>query len=67
MRDISRGTGARSRPSNDRARKKRKEADRPNVRLAAQEFLEKAARELFNSKETGVKGPLRIISDEDDE
>nr|CAD1823147.1 unnamed protein product [Ananas comosus var. bracteatus] len=67
MRDISRGHGVRSRPSNDRARKKRKEADRPNVRLAAQEFLEKAARELFSSKESGMKGPLRIISDEDDE
>lgn len=70
MRDISRGDGVRSRASEKhKAKKKRKyqSSEKPSARAAAQEFLEKAARELLNSSECGVKGPLQNISDEDDE
>lgn len=70
MRDISRGDGGRSRaPEKHRAKKKRKyqSSEKPSARAAAQEFLEKAARELLSSGDCGVKGPLQNISDEDDE
>lgn len=70
MRDISRGNGARSRPSEQRRAKKKRRyesAEKPSARAAAQEFLEKAARELLSSSDCGLKGPLQNISDEDDE
>ncbi|XP_073004548.1 uncharacterized protein [Typha latifolia] len=64
MRDLSRADGVRS-----RAQKKRKHQlpEKPSVRMAAQEFLEKAARELLSSSNSGVKGPLQNISDDEDE
>ncbi|THU58303.1 hypothetical protein C4D60_Mb03t12790 [Musa balbisiana] len=70
LRDISRGDFVRIRPSdNHRAKKKRKQQkpERQSARAAAQEFLEKAARELIGAGELGLKGPLQEISDEEDE
>ena len=69
MRDISRGQVNRNRFDDRRTRKKRKlqTTDIHSVRSAAQEFLEKATRELFGSNDHGVKGPLRNeTSDEED-
>lgn len=69
MRDISRGQINRNRFDDRRTRKKRKHQTTENqsVRSAAQEFLEKAAQELFGSNDHGVKGPLRNdTSDEED-
>ncbi|KAH7659862.1 exosome complex protein LRP1 protein [Dioscorea alata] len=69
MRDISRGQVNRNRFDDRRTRKKRKHQTTENlsVRSAAQEFLEKAAQELFGSNDHGVKGPLRNeTSDEED-
>jgi len=69
MREISRGEGTRSSFSdNRRAQKKRKHtsSEKQSVRAAAEEFLEKAARELLGSNDHGVKGPSRNdISDEE--
>ncbi|RWV85428.1 hypothetical protein GW17_00052781 [Ensete ventricosum] len=70
LRDISRGDFVRIRSSdNHRAKKKRKQQkpEKPSARAAAQEFLEKAARELCGASELGLKGPLQEISDEEDE
>lgn len=68
MREISREDYARSRfVDNRRTQKKRKHSssEKQSVRAAAQEFLEKAARELLGSNDCEVQGPLRNeISDE---
>eukprot|EP00262_Sarcandra_glabra_P011044 TRINITY_DN26745_c0_g1_i1.p1 TRINITY_DN26745_c0_g1~~TRINITY_DN26745_c0_g1_i1.p1 ORF type:complete len:210 (+),score=37.41 TRINITY_DN26745_c0_g1_i1:114-743(+) len=69
MREISGGKGVKSRFSEGRtAHKKRKyqSYEKSSVREAAQEFLEKATRELIGSN-SDVKGPLRNeSSDEED-
>ncbi|KAK3121430.1 hypothetical protein QOZ80_8BG0652980 [Eleusine coracana subsp. coracana] len=41
--------------------------ERKSVRAAAEEFLAKAAQELVGSSDSRVKGPLRLIPDEDKE
>ncbi|WOK95050.1 hypothetical protein Cni_G03756 [Canna indica] len=60
MRDISRGNFV-----NHRANKKRKQQkpERQSARAAAQEFLEKAARELLGASDLAMKGPLQEVSD----
>ncbi|KAJ0989837.1 hypothetical protein J5N97_008193 [Dioscorea zingiberensis] len=61
MHDISKGGVNRNRFDDRRSRKKRKHqtSEKQSVRSAAQEFLEKAAHELFGSNDQGVKGPAR--------
>lgn len=48
--------------------KKRKyqSSEKQSVRSAAQEFLEKAARELLGDNKNGVKGPLQREDSDDD-
>ncbi|GJN09769.1 hypothetical protein PR202_ga27803 [Eleusine coracana subsp. coracana] len=41
--------------------------ERKSVRAAAEEFLAKAAQELMGNSDSRVKGPLRLIPDEDEE
>ena len=69
MKEISKRVGINNRRSDNRgARKKRKQEslEKTSVRVAAQEFLEKAARELLGHNSCGLKGPLRdIASDEE--
>ena len=68
MREISRGEDTRSGFPHNQVQKKRKHAssEKQSLRAAAEEFLEKAARELLGSNDHGVKGPLQNdISDEE--
>ncbi|PKA57608.1 hypothetical protein AXF42_Ash018583 [Apostasia shenzhenica] len=68
MREISRGKGnqCRSFPS-QRVKKKSKHqsSESQSLHAAAQEFLEKAAKELFGSNNSGVKGPCRDLASDD--
>lgn len=70
MREIGKGEGTRGRLTEHRSDpKKRKHwsSEKQSARIAAQEFLEKAARELLGSKNCGMKGPLQNdLSDEED-
>jgi CMP-N-acetylneuraminic acid synthetase len=71
LRDISRGNEARIRSfADNRARKKRRQHGsgtsslrEKSVRQAAEEFLQKAAKELVLSTDPDVRGPLRNLSD----
>lgn len=71
MRDISRG-GAKIKYTERTVQKKRKYyvTEKQSVRASAQEFLEKAARELLGNSKDAFKGPLAPpqlgSSDEDD-
>lgn len=60
MRVISKGEEGRMKYSDRNIQKKRKTPlhDMKSVREAAEEFLEKAARELLGENNGGVKGPL---------
>lgn len=60
MRAISKGEEGRMKYSDRNIQKKRKTPvnDMKSVREAAEEFLEKAARELLGENNGGVKGPL---------
>ncbi|KAK8949878.1 hypothetical protein KSP40_PGU016817 [Platanthera guangdongensis] len=53
---------------NNRVKKKAKyqSSDKQSVRAATHEFLEKAARELFGSNDSSVKGPLQNLSSDDE-
>ncbi|KAK6158766.1 hypothetical protein DH2020_006080 [Rehmannia glutinosa] len=68
MRKISQGEGPRSKYLDRSLQKKRKyqSAEKQSVRSAAQEFLEKAARELLGDNKNGVKGPLQLEDSDDD-
>ncbi|KAK4435753.1 Nuclear nucleic acid-binding protein C1D [Sesamum alatum] len=68
MREISRGEGPRINYSDRSLQKKRKyqTPEKQSVRAAAQEFLEKAARELLGDSKNGVKGPLQPEDSDDD-
>lgn len=68
MREISRGESSRSKYSDRSLQKKRKyqSSEKQSVRAAAQEFLEKAARELLGDNKNGVKGPLQPEDSDDD-
>ncbi|KAI0511853.1 hypothetical protein KFK09_012487 [Dendrobium nobile] len=66
---ISRGKGDRTTSfMTSRAKKKTKyqSTEKPSVRAAAQEFLEKAARELFGSNDLSVKGPLQHLNSDNE-
>lgn len=68
MRNISKGEGPKIKYTERSTRKKRKcdTSEKQSVQAAAQEFLEKAARELFGGNTDGFKGPL-IKSDSSSE
>ncbi|KAL0312125.1 UNVERIFIED_CONTAM: Nuclear nucleic acid-binding protein C1D [Sesamum radiatum] len=68
MREISRGESPRIKYSDRSLQKKRKyqASEKLSVRAAAQEFLEKAARELLGDNKNGVKGPLQPEDSDDD-
>lgn len=66
LRDLSRGGFVRRPPDHNRSKKKHK-PNKQSTRAAAQEFLEKAARELLGACEPGLKGPLQVISDQEDD
>ncbi|GFQ04368.1 nuclear nucleic acid-binding protein c1d [Phtheirospermum japonicum] len=68
MRSISRGEAPRINYLEKNLQKKRKyeSSERQSVRSAAQEFLEKAARELLGDSKNGIKGPLQHEDSDDD-
>ncbi|KAL6524203.1 hypothetical protein OROMI_031298 [Orobanche minor] len=68
MRKISQGESPRINYLERNVQKKRKyqSYDKQSVRSAAQEFLEKAARELLGDGKNGVKGPLQPEDSDDD-
>ncbi|KAH0461599.1 hypothetical protein IEQ34_009174 [Dendrobium chrysotoxum] len=69
LHDISRGKGDRTTSfMTSRAKKKAKyqSPEKQSVRAAAQEFLEKAARELFGSNDSSVKGPLQHLNSDNE-
>lgn len=69
MRDISRGEGSNIKYLERKVQKKRKyqSPNKQSVQSAANEFLEKAAREILGDSEGGRKGPLQAnSSDEED-
>ncbi|KAL0323954.1 UNVERIFIED_CONTAM: Nuclear nucleic acid-binding protein C1D [Sesamum calycinum] len=63
-----RGGSPRIKYSDRSLQKKRKyqASEKQSVRAAAQEFLEKAARELLGDNKNGVKGPLQPEDSDDD-
>lgn len=68
MRDISKGEGPRKHSeTNTWKRRKFQSSEKPSVQKAAQEFLEKAARELFGGNTNGFKGPVKVDSSSEDE
>ncbi|KAL3650927.1 hypothetical protein CASFOL_007330 [Castilleja foliolosa] len=69
MRSISRGEAPKFNYLEKNQQKKRKyqSSERQSVRSAAQEFLEKAARELLGDNKNGVKGPLQFEDSDDDD
>ncbi|KVH91416.1 nuclear nucleic acid-binding protein C1D [Cynara cardunculus var. scolymus] len=69
MREISRREGVNRGNSEGNVNKRRKylSSDKTSVKTAAQEFLEKAARELLGDDKSSFKGPLKPQdTDEDD-
>ncbi|XP_009597933.1 uncharacterized protein LOC107825425 [Nicotiana tabacum] len=69
MREISKGEGTRIKYLERVVHKKRKyqSSEQQSVRTAAQEFLEKAARELLGENESGFKGPLQLPKGDDED
>lgn len=69
MREISKGEGTRIKYLERVVHKKRKyqSTDKQSVQSAAQEFLEKASRELLGDNKSGFKGPLRQPEDSDED
>ena len=68
MRNISKGEGKRTNYLDKNVQKKRKyqSTEKQSVQTAAQEFLEKAAREVLGDNKGGFKGPL-VVEDLEDE
>uniref|UniRef100_A0A0D3GY80 Nuclear nucleic acid-binding protein C1D n=1 Tax=Oryza barthii TaxID=65489 RepID=A0A0D3GY80_9ORYZ len=65
MQAISRGEGG-----SYSGNKRKPQPPRPNkksVRAATEEFLAKAALELSGHNDSKVKGPIRLLSDEDED
>ncbi|KAK4370025.1 hypothetical protein RND71_009500 [Anisodus tanguticus] len=60
MRKISKGEGPRIKYVERLVHKKRKFPEQQSIRTAAQEFLEKASRELLGENQSGFKGPLLL-------
>ncbi|KAD6453830.1 hypothetical protein R6Q59_015618 [Mikania micrantha] len=69
MREISRLEGINRRRSDGNASKKRKylTSKKTSVKTAAQEFLEKATRELLGDDGSSFKGPLKPQKSDDDD
>ncbi|KAK6927650.1 hypothetical protein RJ641_006241 [Dillenia turbinata] len=69
MREIGHGEGVNAKSADRNATKKRKfrSSEKQSVRAAAQEFLEKAARELIVDNNSGFKGPLQIDASDDED
>ncbi|KAL7602162.1 hypothetical protein Lser_V15G22556 [Lactuca serriola] len=65
MREISRREGVKS--GNVSKKRKYLSSDKPSVRTAAQEFLEKAARELLGNDKSSFKGPLKPQDEDENE
>ncbi|KAI3703676.1 hypothetical protein L1987_73868 [Smallanthus sonchifolius] len=68
MRKISRREGVNCARSEGNASKKRKylSSNKTSVKTAAQEFLEKATRELLGDDKSSFKGPLKPQDSDDD-
>ncbi|KAJ8751640.1 hypothetical protein K2173_025796 [Erythroxylum novogranatense] len=68
MKEISKGEGPKTKYLERNVQRKRKypSSEATSVQTAAKEFLEKAARELIGDNAGGVKGPLQIISSDED-
>ncbi|ONI32926.1 hypothetical protein PRUPE_1G394400 [Prunus persica] len=68
MRDISRGEGSNIKYLERKVQKKRKyqSPNKQSVQSAANEFLEKAAREILGDSEGGRKGPLQANSSDEE-
>ncbi|KAF8701299.1 hypothetical protein HU200_033628 [Digitaria exilis] len=64
MQAISRGE---RRGSSGQKRKPEPLPGKKSVRAAAEEFLAKAAQELIGNSDSRVKGPVRLIHDEDED
>lgn len=64
MQAISKGEGA---GWSGRKRKSQPLPERKSVRAAAEEFLAKASQELIGHNGSGVKGPVRLVLDEDED
>lgn len=64
MHAISKGEGV---GWSGKKRKSQPLPERKSVRAAAEEFLAKASQELMGYNGSGVKGPVRLVSDEDEE
>ncbi|KAK8536142.1 hypothetical protein V6N13_009520 [Hibiscus sabdariffa] len=60
MRQISKGD------SNVKKKRKYQSSEKQSVQDAAKEFLEKASRELSGDRKDGFKGPLQVISSDED-
>lgn len=69
MRELSKGEGTRIKYLERNVHKKRKcqSAQKQSVQTAAQEFLEKATRELLGDNKDGFKGPLKPQDSDDDD
>ncbi|KAK9065576.1 hypothetical protein SSX86_014977 [Deinandra increscens subsp. villosa] len=69
MREISRRDGVNRGRSEGNASKRRKylSSNKTSVKTAAQEFLEKATRELLGDDKSSFKGPLKPHDSDDDD
>ncbi|KAI3951877.1 hypothetical protein MKW92_021483 [Papaver armeniacum] len=66
MREISKGKGV-ARGNTIPRKRKYQSSEKQSVRSAAEEFLEKAKRELLGTNHGDMKGPLRIDTLEEDD
>nr|ACN28375.1 unknown [Zea mays] len=64
MHEISRGE---RRSWSGQKRKPEPSVEKKSVRAAAEEFLAKASQELIGHSDSRVKGPVILISDEDED
>uniref|UniRef100_A0ACD5WZG2 Uncharacterized protein n=2 Tax=Avena sativa TaxID=4498 RepID=A0ACD5WZG2_AVESA len=64
MHAISKGEGS---VWSGKKRKSQPLPERKSVRAAAEDFLAKASQELIGYNGSGVKGPVRLVPDEDEE
>ncbi|XP_076911299.1 uncharacterized protein LOC143569216 [Bidens hawaiensis] len=69
MREISRREGTNRARAEGNASKRRKylSSNKTSVKTAAQDFLEKATRELLGEDKGSMKGPLKPRDDGDDD
>lgn len=69
MREVSRREGVNRRHSEGNVSKRRKylSSNKTSVKTAAQEFLEKASRELLGDNKSSFKGPLKPQDEDEDD